>query len=63
MTYDRWKLAISSRRDGDVFTTLVAMASRISDDKVVMFTPPVLRLSIATRRNDERRDVDVGDAR
>jgi hypothetical protein len=63
MTYDRWKLTISSRRDSDVFTTLVAMASRISDGKVVMFTPPVLRLSIETRRNDERRGVDVGDAR
>jgi hypothetical protein len=29
--------------------------SRISDDKVVMFSPPVLRLSITTRRNAKRR--------
>jgi hypothetical protein len=33
--------------------TLAAMISRISDGKVVMFTPLVLQLSIAIRRNAE----------
>jgi hypothetical protein len=37
----------------DVFATLVNTISRISDGKVVMFTPMVLRLSIAIRRNAE----------
>jgi hypothetical protein len=40
-----------SRGVGDVFATLDAMISRISDSKVVMFTPLVHRLSIAIRRN------------
>jgi hypothetical protein len=53
MTYERWRLTISSRGVDDVFTTLAAMISRISDGKVVMFTPLVLRLSIAIRRNAE----------
>jgi hypothetical protein len=53
MTYERWRLTISSRGVSDVCTTLAAMISRISDDKVVMFTPLVLQLSIAIRRNAE----------
>jgi hypothetical protein len=53
MTYERWRLTISSRGVDDVFTTLAAMISRIFDGKVVMFTPLVLRLSIAIRRNAE----------
>jgi hypothetical protein len=40
---------------GVVFTTLDATMFRISDDKVVMFTPLVIRLSIPTRRDAERR--------
>jgi hypothetical protein len=55
MTYERWRLTISSRGVGDVFATLAAMVSRISDGKVVMFTLLVLWLSIAIRRNAERR--------
>jgi hypothetical protein len=55
MTYERPRLTISW---GKLATTV----SRISNGKLVMFTPLVLRLSIATRRNTERRDVDVGDA-
>jgi hypothetical protein len=39
----------------DVFTTLDATMSRISDGMVVMFTPLVLGLSIPTRRDVERR--------
>jgi hypothetical protein len=46
---------ISLRGVSDVFTTLDAMMSRISDDMVVVFTPLVLRLSIPTRRDTERR--------
>jgi hypothetical protein len=46
---------ISPRGVGDVFATLDAMMSRISDGEVVMFTPLVLRLSISTRRDAERR--------
>jgi hypothetical protein len=53
MTYKRWRLAILSRGVGDIFATLAAMISRISDGKVVMFTLLVLRLSIAIRRNVE----------
>jgi hypothetical protein len=41
---------------------LAAIVSRISDDKVVMFTLLVLWLSMAIRRNVERRGADVGDA-
>jgi hypothetical protein len=55
MTYERWRLTISSRGVDDIFATLAATISRISDGKVVMFTPLVLRLSIVTRRNAERR--------
>jgi hypothetical protein len=69
MTYERRRLTISSRGVSDVFATLTAMISRIYDGKVVMFTPLVLRLSIANRRNAseegvyvERRDADAGDA-
>jgi hypothetical protein len=51
MTYERWRLTISSRGVGDVFATLAATISRISNGKVVMFTPMVLWLSIAIRRN------------
>jgi hypothetical protein len=46
---------ISSRGVGDVFATLDAIMFRISDGKVVMFTPLVLQLSIPTRRDAERR--------
>jgi hypothetical protein len=53
MTHMWRRLTILSRGVGDVFTTLAAMISRISDGKVVMFTPLVLRLSIAIRRNAE----------
>jgi hypothetical protein len=53
MTYERRRLTISSREVSDVFATLTVMISRISDGKVVMFTPLVLRLSIAIRRNAE----------
>jgi hypothetical protein len=56
MTYEWWRLIISSRGVGDVLATLAATISRISDGKVVMFTPLVLRLSIATQRNAERRE-------
>jgi hypothetical protein len=55
ITYERRRLMISSRGVDDVFTTLDAMMSRISDGKVVMFTPLVLQLSIPTRRDAERR--------
>jgi hypothetical protein len=55
MTYKRWWMTISSRGVGDVFAMLAATVSRISDGKVVMFTPLVFRLSIATRRYAERR--------
>jgi hypothetical protein len=48
-------MTISSRGVGDVFAMLAATVSRISDGKVVMFTPLVFRLSIATRRYAERR--------
>jgi hypothetical protein len=53
MTYERRRLIISSRGVDDVLTTLAAMISRISDGKVVMFTPLVLQLSIEIRRNVE----------
>jgi hypothetical protein len=46
MTYERQRLTISSRGVGDIFAMLVATISRISNDKVVMFTTLVLRLSI-----------------
>jgi hypothetical protein len=36
MTYERQRLTISSRGVGNVFTTLAATISRISDGKVVM---------------------------
>jgi hypothetical protein len=55
MTYEQWRLTISSREVSDVFTTLAATVSRISDGKVVMFIPLVLQLSIPIRRNAERR--------
>jgi hypothetical protein len=55
MTYERRRLTISSRGVDDVFATLAATISRISDGKVVMFTPMVIQLSIPTRRNAERR--------
>jgi hypothetical protein len=55
ITYERWRLMISSRGVGDVFATLDATMSRIPDGKVVMFTPLVLQLSIPTRRDAERR--------
>jgi hypothetical protein len=55
ITYERWRLTISSTGVSDVFATLDATMSRISDSKVVMFTPLVLRLSIPTRRDAERR--------
>jgi hypothetical protein len=55
ITYERWRLTISSRGVGNVFTTLDAMMSRISDNKVVLFTPLVLQLPIPTRRDPERR--------
>jgi hypothetical protein len=45
MTYERERLTISLRGVSDVFATLAATVSRISDGKVVMFT----------RRNAERR--------
>jgi hypothetical protein len=48
MTYKQQRLTISSRGVGDVFAMLDAMVSRISDSKVVMLTPLVLWLSIAT---------------
>jgi hypothetical protein len=47
MTYKRWRLTISSRGVGDIFTTLAATISRISNGKVVMFTPLILQLSIS----------------
>jgi hypothetical protein len=46
---------ISSRGVSNVFATLDAIMSRISDGKVVMFTPLVLQFSIPTRRDVERR--------
>jgi hypothetical protein len=53
MTYKQPRLTILLRGVGDVFATLDATISRISDGKVVMFTPMVLRLSIVIRRNAE----------
>jgi hypothetical protein len=55
ITYERWRLTISSWGVSDVFATLDATMSRISDGKVVMFTPLVLQLSIPTRRDAEKR--------
>jgi hypothetical protein len=55
ITYERRRLTISSRGVSDIFATLDAMMSRISDSKVVMFTPLVLRLSIPIGRDAERR--------
>jgi hypothetical protein len=55
MTYEQRRLTISSRGVSDVFAMLATMISRIFDGKVVMFTPLVLRLSMVTRRNAERR--------
>jgi hypothetical protein len=55
ITYEQRRLTISLRLVGDVFATLDATMSRISDGKVVMFTPLALRLSIPTRRDVERR--------
>jgi hypothetical protein len=54
-TYERWKLTISSRGVGEVFTTLAATISRITDGKLVMFTPLVLGLSIPSMTNALRR--------
>jgi hypothetical protein len=56
MTYERQRLTISSKGVGDVFTTLPAMISTISNGKVVMFTPMVLGLSMPTRSNAKRRE-------
>jgi hypothetical protein len=50
MTYKRRRLTISSRGVSDIFTTLAATIYRISDGKVVMFTPLILWLSIVIRR-------------
>jgi hypothetical protein len=55
MTFEWWRLTISSRGVNDVFATLATTIFRISNSKVVMFTPLVLRLSIATRSNARRR--------
>jgi hypothetical protein len=46
---------MSSRGVGEVFVTLAAIVSRISDDKLVMFTPLVLGLSIPSMSNALRR--------
>jgi hypothetical protein len=55
MTYERRRPTISSRGVGNVLATLAATVSRISNGKVVMFSALILRLSIATQRNAERR--------
>jgi hypothetical protein len=54
-TYERQRLTISLRGVGEVFSTLAATISWISDGKLVMFTPLVLGLSISSRTNAERR--------
>jgi hypothetical protein len=53
MTYERWRMTILLRGVSDIFANLATTISRISDGKVVMFTPLVLQLSIAIRRNAE----------
>jgi hypothetical protein len=54
-TYERRRLTISSRGVNEVFATLAATISRISDGKLVMFTPLVLGLSISSMTNALRR--------
>jgi hypothetical protein len=54
-TYEWRRLTISSRGIGEVFATLAATISRISDGKLVMFTPLVLGLSIPSMTNALRR--------
>jgi hypothetical protein len=54
-TYERRRLTISSRGVDEVFATLAATISRISDGKLVMFTPLVLGLSISSMTNALRR--------